>query len=93
MQHGLRCESLVENLLRDAGYELTPVADAHLCCGSAGSYSVLQPEIANRLRERKLAALDAGEPDRIVTANIGCQLHLGAGGREVQHWIELLLEA
>lgn len=91
LQHGLKREALVEELLRAAGYELAPVAEAHLCCGSAGSYSILQPVLANTLRERKLAALEAGAPDLIATANIGCQLHLGAGTtRQVRHWIELL---
>jgi glycolate oxidase iron-sulfur subunit len=91
LQHGLKREALVERLLREAGYELTPVADAHLCCGSAGSYSILQPQLAAELRERKLANLQAGAPEMIATANIGCQLHLAAGTpRPVRHWIELL---
>jgi glycolate oxidase iron-sulfur subunit len=91
LQHGLKREALVERLLREAGYELTPVADAHLCCGSAGSYSILQPQLAAELRERKLAHLQAGAPEMIATANIGCQLHLAAGTpRPVRHWIELL---
>lgn len=91
LQHGLKGDALVERLLREAGYELAPVADAHLCCGSAGSYSILQPELSQRLRDNKLAALQAGAPSLIATANIGCQLHLaGAASRPVRHWIELL---
>jgi len=91
LQHGLKREALVERVLREAGYELAPVADAHLCCGSAGSYSVLQPQLATELRTRKLANLEAGAPELIATANIGCQLHLAAGAsRPVRHWIELL---
>ena len=91
LQHGLRGDALVERLLREAGYELTSVADAHLCCGSAGSYSILQPALADALRERKLAALVAASPALIATANVGCQLHLGATARvPVRHWIELI---
>lgn len=81
----------VAQILAQAGYELTPVKNSHLCCGSAGSYSILQPEMANRLRRNKLESLNAGAPEAIVTANIGCQLHLeAAAGVPVRHWIELL---
>src|SRR3954463_6518993 len=72
LQHGQQIRGKVEALLRAAGYELTPVNDAHLCCGSAGTYSLLHPEIAGELRSRKLAALNAGAPEVIATANIGC---------------------
>jgi glycolate oxidase iron-sulfur subunit len=66
----------------------------HLCCGSAGTYSLFQPEISRRLLERKLAALSVGEPEQIVTANIGCQLHLASRSDvPVRHWIELLDES
>ncbi len=93
LQHGQRLSGRVERLLGGLGFELTPVADAHLCCGSAGTYSILHAELAERLRERKLAALGAGAPARLVTANIGCQLHLEAGaGERVWHWLELLDE-
>ena len=93
LQHGQRITGVVELLLKAAGYELTPVADAHLCCGSAGTYSILQPELSRQLRERKLAALTSGNPDVIATANIGCQTHLAAGtATPVRHWIELLAE-
>jgi glycolate oxidase iron-sulfur subunit len=69
------------------------VRDAHLCCGSAGTYSLLHPEIARRLLENKLAALDEHAPDEIATANIGCQMHLQSGTQKrVRHWIELLDE-
>ena len=77
-----------------AGYELAAVADGHLCCGSAGTYSVLQPVISGGLRDRKLAALQAEAPDCIATANIGCLSHLQpAATVPVRHWIELLDEA
>jgi glycolate oxidase iron-sulfur subunit len=94
LQHGQQLRGKVEALLAAAGYELAPVADAHLCCGSAGTYSILQPELAGRLRERKLSALTAGGATSIATANIGCLAHLQAGSpRPVRHWIELLDEA
>jgi len=91
LQHGQQLRGQVEALLTRAGYELTPVNDAHLCCGSAGTYSLLQPAISGELRGRKLAALEAGAPDVIATANIGCLAHLqGATRTPVRHWIELL---
>ena len=93
LQHGLKIRGSVEDLLRAAGFELTPVADAHLCCGSAGSYSVLQPAIARRLRRNKLAALGAGSPAAIASANIGCIAHLQAATpTPVRHWVECLDE-
>jgi glycolate oxidase iron-sulfur subunit len=89
LQHGLKLRGVVEPLLTAAGFDLTPVADAHLCCGSAGTYSVLQPEIAQRLRGQKLAALLADAPEGIASANIGCIAHLQAGtGIPIKHWIE-----
>ena len=91
LQHGLQLPGRVEGVLTRLGFVLTEVADAHLCCGSAGSYSLLQPEISQRLRAYKLAALQHGEPEVIATANVGCQLHLaGASKVPVVHWIELL---
>ena len=90
LQHGQGIAGMVERLLADAGYELVPVKDAHLCCGSAGTYSILQPELAQRLRQDKLANLTAGEPDIIATANVGCQTHLTSTACPVVHWIELL---
>ncbi|MDP2880988.1 MAG: glycolate oxidase subunit GlcF [Azonexus sp.] len=94
LQHGLQIRGSIELLLQAAGYELTPVADSHLCCGSAGTYSVLQPELANKLRTNKLAALNAGGPALAATANIGCLTHLQAGSTlPVRHWIELIDEA
>jgi glycolate oxidase iron-sulfur subunit len=93
LQHGLKIRGVIERLLAAAGFQLTPVADGHLCCGSAGTYSVLQPALSNTLRVNKLAALDAGGPARIATANIGCLTHLQAGSvLPVRHWIELIDE-
>ena len=93
MQHGLKLRGRVEELLRAIGHEVLPVADTHLCCGSAGTYSILQPELAKQLRRQKLIALQAERPAVIATANIGCQTHLASGTpRPVRHWIELLDE-
>ena len=73
---------------------MQPVLDVHLCCGSAGTYSVLQPELATALRDRKLAALEATKPNAIVSANIGCITHLQSGTETpVMHWVELLAQA
>ena len=90
LQHGQRLTGVVEQLLAEAGHELVPVKDAHLCCGSAGTYSVLQSELAQRLRQDKLVNLTAGSPDVIATANVGCQMHLASPACPVVHWIELL---
>jgi glycolate oxidase iron-sulfur subunit len=91
LQHGQRIRGQVEALLSLAGYQLTTVHESHLCCGSAGPYALLQPQLATQLRERKLAALSAGQPQAIATANIGCLMHLQAGtGLSVRHWIECL---
>ena len=81
----------MEKLLQGAGYQLVPVKDAHLCCGSAGTYSLLQPKLAGELRANKLGALCEHAPDVIATANVGCQMHLAGGADvEVRHWLELL---
>src|SRR5512145_84327 len=94
LQHGQQIRGKVEALLERVGYELTPIRDAHLCCGSAGTYSLLQPQIAAELRARKLAALGEGAPQAIATANIGCLAHLAAAtATPVRHWIELVDEA
>ncbi|MBI4989955.1 MAG: glycolate oxidase subunit GlcF [Rhodocyclales bacterium] len=91
LQHGQQIRGVVEEILQAAGFELTPVADGHLCCGSAGTYSILQPEISLKLRDNKLACLQAGAPAAIASANIGCIAHLQAGTQTpVSHWIELL---
>ncbi len=91
LQHGQRVRGEVEGLLDTLGVERLAVAESHLCCGSAGTYSVLQPELSRQLRERKLGHLQAGKPDLILSANIGCLAHLQAGtGTPVRHWIEWL---
>jgi len=94
LQHGQGITGIVEAMLKQAGYPLRPVADAHICCGSAGTYSILQPEIADRLRTDKLRALEAGRPEIIATANVGCQHHLATESSvPVTHWIELIEQA
>lgn len=91
LQHALQLNGVVEQILEKAGVNLAKTKDKHLCCGSAGTYSILQPEMSQRLLTKKLKALTVDEPERIVTANIGCQLHLGSKSKvPVQHWIELL---
>lgn len=87
----MKLKGSVESLLADLGYALTQVPDAHLCCGSAGTYSILQPELSRRLQENKIAALESGQPEAILTANVGCQAHLqSATALPVRHWIEAL---
>ncbi|WP_085717965.1 glycolate oxidase subunit GlcF [Pseudomonas sp. B28(2017)] len=91
LQHGQKLGGAVEALLTGFGFNLTSVPDGHLCCGSAGTYSLTQPELSRQLRDNKLNALESGQPEVIVTANIGCQSHLdGAGRTPVRHWIELV---
>ncbi len=78
-------------MLRRAGFELTPIPDAHLCCGSAGTYSIFQPELSRELGDRKVAALASGGPQAIATANIGCLMEIRKRTElPVAHWIELL---
>lgn len=92
LQHGQQVHGLVEDILLRVGHELVPVSDAHLCCGSAGTYSLLHPRIAQTLRSEKLENLEREQPELIVTANIGCQTHLQSGTElPVRHWIDLLL--
>ncbi|MFC3111258.1 glycolate oxidase subunit GlcF, partial [Undibacterium arcticum] len=94
LQHGQQIRGKVEGLLRSAGVDVQLCADSHLCCGSAGTYSVLQPELSYQLRDNKLRNLQATQPDMIVSANIGCLTHLQSGtATPVQHWIELLDQA
>jgi glycolate oxidase iron-sulfur subunit len=94
LQHGQQLNGRVESILTGAGFELLPVSDPHLCCGSAGTYSILQPVLSQQLLDNKLSALQQHRPDIIVTANIGCQLHLASKARApVKHWIEVLDQA
>ena len=94
LQHGMQLTGVVEDFLTNLGYELLPIKDQHLCCGSAGTYSILQPRMSNALGDRKLDTLLAHHPDVIATANVGCESHLAhRTGTPVMHWIELLKTA
>ena len=89
LQHTLKLGGAVEAVLTRLGFNLTAVPDGHLCCGSAGTYSLTQPILARQLRDNRLNALESGRPQLIVTSNIGCQSHLASAGRTpVMHWIE-----
>ncbi|RMR01423.1 Glycolate oxidase iron-sulfur subunit [Pseudomonas savastanoi pv. glycinea] len=94
LQHAQKLGGAVESVLLRLGFNLTAVPDSHLCCGSAGTYSITQPVLSRQLRDNKMNALESGKPDVIATANIGCQTHLsGAGRTPVRHWIELVDDA
>jgi glycolate oxidase iron-sulfur subunit len=91
LQHGQQLSGQVEALLSDLGFQLLPMKDPHLCCGSAGTYSLLQADFSQKLLNNKLANLTQHQPDIIATANVGCQLHLSTQATiPVKHWIELL---
>ncbi|MBN8431980.1 glycolate oxidase subunit GlcF [Microbulbifer salipaludis] len=93
LQHGQALPGRVEALLHKLGVQLPVVGNSHLCCGSAGTYSILQPTMSRRLREEKLQSLQASHPETILTGNIGCQLHLQAGTETpVRHWLEILAD-
>lgn len=91
LQHGQKLNGRVEEVLTSIGYELAPVKDAHLCCGAAGTYTILQPELSTSLRDNKVAALITHQPELIATANIGCLHQLQSGSDvPVKHWVSLL---
>ncbi|MCB1801086.1 MAG: glycolate oxidase subunit GlcF [Gammaproteobacteria bacterium] len=93
LQHALKLNGQIEAILIRLGYALCTVQEGHLCCGSAGTYSMLQPKLSQRLRSRKLAALKVDHPDIIVSANIGCLMHLAAGDPlPVRHWLNLVAD-
>lgn len=101
LQHGQRLGGVVEGILRDWGHQLVPVKEGHLCCGSAGTYSILQPELSATLRENKRAALLKNSPQLIASANIGCLMHLREAKNSseqmpalvpVKHWVEVLAD-
>lgn len=94
LQHGQKLAGSMENVLQQLGFVLTPVADAHLCCGSAGTYSLLQPALAQQLGQNKIATLEQHAPAMIATANIGCLTHLqNKTQTPVRHWIEIVAQA
>ncbi len=91
LQHGQKLGGIVEKILQDGGIDLVAAPESHLCCGSAGTYSILMPSLSRRLGRRKIAALDSVAPAVIATANIGCLAHLAAmTDTPVVHWIELI---
>ncbi|WP_322628927.1 glycolate oxidase subunit GlcF [Halothiobacillus sp.] len=91
LQHGQKLKGKTEKMLAGLGFALTPVPDAHLCCGSAGTYSIFQPELSGQLKQQKVQALETGKPELIATANIGCQTHLESGTPlRVVHWLTLI---
>lgn len=91
LQHGQKVNGVVEKILTGCGYQLLPVKDSHLCCGSAGTYSILQAEISEKLQTSKITNLLENKPEMIVTANIGCQTHLQEVSEvPVIHWVHLL---
>ena len=93
LQHAQKIRGVTERILVSSGFELTAVPDSHLCCGSAGTYSILQPDLAAQLKNNKLVALSSGMPEIILSSNIGCQNHLAAGAQvRVTHWIVALDE-
>ncbi len=94
LQHGQQLAGVAEQLLDRLGFDLKPVANGHLCCGSAGTYSILQPALSKQLLNDKIDALEASGAPVIATANVGCQLHLSTGtNTPVRHWIELVDQA
>lgn len=91
LEHWMGLRATTEHLLRELGFDLQTCDESHLCCGSAGTWSITQPAFSIALRDRKLAALEATQPDVIVSANVGCICHLQGGTRTpVRHWIETL---
>jgi glycolate oxidase iron-sulfur subunit len=93
MQHGMGLVGEIEKQMSAAGFSIVEHKEGHLCCGSAGTYSILQSDLSGQLRDRKLKALCRNQPDVIVTANVGCQLHLGEGSNiPVMHWLELIAD-
>jgi len=93
LQHGMKLSGVVEKILETAGYQLTTIKDNHLCCGSAGTYSILQSDISNKLARNKINNLEADSPELIVTANIGCLNHLqNKTALKVKHWVELFYD-
>jgi len=91
LQHGQQIKTYPKDLLKNAGFKVVEPADSHLCCGSAGTYNLMQPEISAQLKERKVRTLQARNPDIIAAGNIGCMMQIGsAAGVPVVHTVELL---
>lgn len=93
LQHAQKLPTNIENILLTCGYQLSTIKDKHLCCGSAGTYSITQPALSKQLRKQRLKGLMYEQPDIIVTANIGCLHHLNVESSvPVKHWIEIIAE-
>jgi glycolate oxidase iron-sulfur subunit len=93
LQHGMKLDGKIEPILKRLGYELIDFENKHLCCGSAGTYSITQKELSTQFRDNKLASITTSKPEIIVTANIGCQIHLQSGtNTPIKHWLELLVD-
>jgi len=90
LQHGQKITGEPKALLRKAGFRVVEPAEGHLCCGSAGTYNIMQPDIAPRLRERKLENLRRTKPDLVAAGNIGCMTQLAGGGLPIVHTVQLL---
>lgn len=91
LQHGQQIKTHPKTLLKRAGFEVVEPADPHLCCGSAGTYNLMQPAISQELKHRKVKNLEAKDPDIIAAGNIGCMMQIGSGtGIPVVHTVELL---
>jgi len=91
MQHGQQLKTQPGKLLKRAGFTVKEPAEGHLCCGSAGTYNIMQPDIADRLKSRKVKNIEATNPDLIATGNIGCITQIGSGtATPILHTVELL---
>ncbi|MGY9045881.1 2-hydroxy-acid oxidase [Puniceibacterium antarcticum] len=91
LQHGQKIKTFPKDLLKRAGFKIVEPSDPHLCCGSAGTYNLMQPEISGQLKARKVRTLEAKKPDVIAAGNIGCMMQIGSGtGIPVVHTVELL---
>ena len=91
LQHGQKIKTHPKTLLKRAGFEVVEPADSHLCCGSAGTYNLMQPEISSQLKARKIRTLEAKSPDIIAAGNIGCMMQIGSGSQiPIVHTVELL---
>jgi len=91
LQHGQKIKDTPKDLLKKAGFDVATPADPHLCCGSAGTYNLMQPEISGKLRDRKVRTLDATQPDLIAAGNIGCMMQIGQGtDTPIVHTVELI---
>ena len=91
LQHGQKIKTYPKDLLKRAGFTVVEPADSHLCCGSAGTYNLMQPEISAQLKQRKVRTLEAKKPDVIAAGNIGCMMQVGSGTSiPIVHTVELL---